>query len=103
LKEGKGIHCCNCGRPLDLGPERIPADSKDEKRKDLAIRCVYCLSLFCVPCSVKHFESRNGGRVQKRVTKTTVIEEWKEVPASAWEKEHGTKSGGEPTGQSSRG
>ena len=81
------MQCCSCGRLLELGPEHIPEDSTDEKRKDLAIRCVYCLSLFCVPCSIKHFESRNKGKIQKRIIKTTEIEEWREVPNSAWETE----------------
>jgi hypothetical protein len=79
------VNCCNCKCPVELGPEYIPEGSEWEKRDDLAVRCVYCLTVFCAPCATQHFEARNGGKVQKRVVvETKVVEEWREVPPSAW-------------------
>lgn len=72
------MKCCQCKKAVEIGPEALDSDNRD--RSDLAIRCVYCLSLFCVTCSERHFESRNAGKVQKRIVKTTVIEEWIETP-----------------------
>lgn len=71
-------NCCQCRLPVSLGSEIIPEG--EEQRKDLAIRCVYCLALFCVKCSYKHFETRNAGKVQKRIIKRTTVEEWIEEP-----------------------
>lgn len=72
------MKCCRCKREVEHGPEALSGD--DRERDDLAIRCAYCFVIFCMPCSLKHFEARNAGKVQKRVVKTTVTEEWIEEP-----------------------
>lgn len=74
------MKCCACKREVALGAQRV--EDADVEREDFAIRCVYCLALFCVVCSKRHFEARNKGTVRKRVT-TTTTEEWLDVPLSA--------------------